>query len=91
MREETRRLQEEHQRHVREHEELMATFGSDTLDVLFKEVFGKHMKGMVKPYREWTVEDWLEWDDITKSEQKSYPNAKKAFQVRNSKLNKVLK
>lgn len=67
----------------------MATSYDTTFDELFKSTFAKHLKAMMVPYSDWTVDDWME-HEITASEKRKYKNAKKAFQIRNSKLNKIL-
>ena len=59
------------------------------INKLFAEHFAKHLKAIHVPYSNWTVDDWME-HDISASEKRKYKNAKKAFQVRNSKLNKIL-
>lgn len=42
--------------------------------------------------KEWTVEEWLEWEiDINKKQRNRYPNAKKAYEIRTSPLEKALK
>jgi cell division protein FtsI/penicillin-binding protein 2 len=91
LREKDRRRIKEHEKHVAEHRK-MAEIVEDMMDIdkLFKEHFAKHVKAIKKPYTQWAVDDWMEFD-IDQSERRKYPNAKKAHQLQNSKLSKILK
>lgn len=60
------------------------------LDSLFKEVYAKHFLAIKIPYTEWTVDHWLKFTP-TDSEKRKYKNAKRAHEIQNSKLSKILK
>lgn len=61
---------------------------------LFKEIYANKMKELLLDgiliFSNYSVEDWLN-RNITEKDMENYPNAKKAAELKNTKLYKALK
>lgn len=61
----------------------------ETLNGMFKELYSGKVKYFICD--KWSVDRWMEEEEITEEDRKTYENAAKAFKLKNTKLYKAIK